>query len=100
MHIGAGRFEEVCSAMRTAVVATHAESGCNLYAMHRVTGDPSRMLVIEHWARREDLERHRRAPHMRALRETLAPLLSAPTDVLELDAIPAGHADRGTVRNG
>ena len=68
---------------RECIAETHKEKGCISYEYHSAMDDPNRIVVVERWESREDLNAHGRAPHMKRWREYSAPLKVSPT-VIEI----------------
>jgi quinol monooxygenase YgiN len=84
--------DEVIAAFTATIPQVHAEDGCQLYALHQV---PDRLVMVEKWASREALDRHIKAAALAALNTQLAGKVSGTPEVIVLDAVPAGDADKG-----
>jgi len=92
-----GRGDEAEAAVREVAGPTHAEAGCILYAAHRVTGDPDRLVLIERWADRAALDQHLAAPHLLAFREGSADIWAAPPEVIRVEPVAAGQPAKGSL---
>jgi quinol monooxygenase YgiN len=79
-------LEQLCS-------ETHdQDEGCLLYALHRVVGDPTRVVLIERWASIEALEQHGTTAHAAAAMSHGS--VEGP-DVTILAAVPVGDHEKG-----
>lgn len=90
-----GKGAELLDAFGELAVATHAEEGCNLYALHRVPDDHDVIVLVERWASREALDEHLASAHMGAFRRETAELFAAPTQISIVEATPAGDPVKG-----
>ncbi len=88
------QVDAVRDAILAAVPKVHAESGCELYALHE--GDGS-FVMVERWESLEALKVHGRAEALTTLGGELADKLAAPPDVRRLAPVPAGDADKGAL---
>jgi quinol monooxygenase YgiN len=86
--------QAIVDAFEEAVVAVHAEDGCELYALHE--GD-DRLVLIEKWSSQEALDTHSKGAALKRLGAVLDGRLSAPNDVQVLRAHPAGTAEYGVL---
>ncbi|MBZ0161105.1 MAG: antibiotic biosynthesis monooxygenase [Notoacmeibacter sp.] len=59
------------------IEATREEPGCIFYDMNASVSNSQRVVFVEQWKSREDLEGHFRAPHMKVWREKSAPLIES-----------------------
>ena len=85
--------DEVIAAMKKAVPLVHEEDGCELYALH---ADDDQLVMIERWTTREALAKHGAdSPGLRVFNAAIDGKLAGPTEVLRLDAIPAGDQAKG-----
>lgn len=91
----AGRGDEAAAAFQEVAVPTHAEEGCITYAVHRVAGDPDRIVLVERWASREDLDQHLQTPHLLAFRESSHDLWAEPMEILIVEPVEAADAAKG-----
>ncbi len=62
-----GRADALLAAFEACTTATHEESGCLLYALHRDNADPHHFVLVERWRSQEDLDAHFATPHVAAL---------------------------------
>ncbi len=90
-----GREKELEAALRAAVPPTHREQGCLKYTLHRAVDDPSRIVVLERWSSRADLDRHLAAPHIKTLFQTAAPLLLEKPDIVVYEQLDEGDPVKG-----
>lgn len=90
-----GRGDEAVAAFQEVAVPTHAEEGCVLYAVHRVAGDPDRIVLVERWESREALDQHLQTPHLLAFREGSADLWAEPMEILIVDPVTADDVAKG-----
>jgi quinol monooxygenase YgiN len=84
--------DEVVAAFTATIPQVHAEDGCELYALHQTS---DRLIMIEKWASREALDTHRRGAALTALNPQLAGKVTGPSEVIVLDAVPAGEPAKG-----
>ena len=96
MKAKAGKEREVEQALRGLVEPTHAEPGCVRYALHRALDDPTRLVLVERWRTREDLDEHFTQPHMRDLPDA-GEYLDEPPQVYFCEALPTGDEQKGTI---
>lgn len=79
------------------VAPTHAEDGCELYALHRDRNAPGRLVFVEKWSSLELLQAHAASAHLAANAERMADLLESPVEVMVLDALPGGDPAKGVL---
>lgn len=91
----AGKETEFESAVRAAVVATHAEEGCLKYTLHRASDDPSSYTLVESWTSREALDRHLGSKHIAELFSKLPALVTAPPEIRIFEPISEGDPVKG-----
>jgi len=92
-----GREADLDAALRGLVEPTHEEDGCIRYALHRALDDPARMIIVERWRSREDLDEHFTRPHMQAVGEQASDLLAEPPQITFLEAVATGDGAKGTL---
>ena len=90
-----GRGGELLDAFGELAIATHAEEGCNLYALHRAHGDHDVIVLVERWASREALDEHLASAHMASFRRDSAELFAEPSQITIVEAVPAGDPAKG-----
>jgi quinol monooxygenase YgiN len=61
------------------IEATREEPGCIFYDMNASVSNSERVIFVERWKSREDLEGHFKSPHMKAWRDKSAPLIVSRT---------------------
>jgi quinol monooxygenase YgiN len=84
--------DEVIAAFTATIPQVHAEDGCELYALHAA---PDRLIMVEKWASRDALRTHSKGAALAALNPTLAGKVAGPSEVIVLDAVPAGEPAKG-----
>ncbi len=89
-----GMGDEVETGLQDAILRTHAETGCLLYALHRGTTDTDALVLIERWISAEALAAHAAQPWVTGL-SVLADLLTGPPRVELFRALPAGDPNKG-----
>ena len=92
-----GKEQEGLEAFQALVEPTHAEDGCILYALHRGTDDPARLVFIERWASREALDAHLASPHIQAVLERVEDLFGDSGDITVFEAVPGGEPVKGSL---
>jgi quinol monooxygenase YgiN len=71
------------------------DDGCELYALHAVSGDPSRLVMLERWTSAAALEAHAGKPHVAALADVDA--LDGPPEVMLLEPLRVGDQIKGAL---
>jgi quinol monooxygenase YgiN len=84
--------EDVISAFTAIIPQVHDEDGCELYALH---AEADRLIMVEKWASREALATHSKGAALAALNPALAGKVAGPSEVIVLDAVPAGDPAKG-----
>ena len=84
--------DEVIAAFTATIPQVHAEDGCELYALHAA---PDRLIMIEKWSSRDALGTRSKGAALAALNPKLAGKVTGPSEVIVLDAVPAGDAAKG-----
>jgi quinol monooxygenase YgiN len=92
-----GREAEVEQMYRSLIVPTHAEAGCALYAMHRVTDQPGHLVFIEKWESMDALRAHAQSAHVAVAKAAIEETLSAPWDLAFLESVPGGDPAKGAL---
>jgi quinol monooxygenase YgiN len=87
--------DAVRSALEVAVAATHAEDGCDLYALHETR---ETFVLIEQWRDREALQTHTKAPAFAALTAALEGTLASPMAMQTLRPLSGGSPHQGSLR--
>ncbi|MGE0068571.1 MAG: putative quinol monooxygenase [Solirubrobacterales bacterium] len=89
LEFAPGQEEQALALVAELCEQTHAkDDGCLLYGIHRVVGDDLRVLLIEKWRCRDDLDRHLASEHVKEKRSKEAGLFAGPAKVSFLE--PAG----------
>jgi len=89
-----GKGDAVEAGLQDAILHTHAESGCLLYALHRGTTKTDTLVFIERWTSADSLAEHAGQPWVTGL-SALSDLLTGPPQVEILRALPAGDPTKG-----
>ncbi len=76
---------------------THAEDGCELYALHRVSERPGQLVFVERWSSREALDAHAGSAHIATCIAACEDKLEGPVDIVTLDPIRGGDASKNRV---
>lgn len=91
----AGKHQELADALTSTIPAVHEEQGCILYAIHAAPDE--RIVMIEKWVSREDLDAHNTSPAVQALRAAIDGLVEGDVVVEFLTPLPAGTSEQGTL---
>ncbi|AKE01152.1 hypothetical protein XU06_29825 (plasmid) [Rhodococcus erythropolis] len=92
-----GREKEVEQACRDAVRATHEESGCQRFALHRINTDGGGLAIIEKWASSQALEEHLQSPAFAHFGDALNDALVGPPEFISLDPLTEGDPVLGEI---
>ena len=92
-----GREMDVEQACRDAVRATHEESGCLRFALHRLTSEGGGLAIIEKWASSQVLEEHLQSPAFARLGDVLNDALIGPPEFISLDPLVEGDPVLGVI---
>lgn len=92
-----GHETEVEKHFSALLEPTHAEAGCELYALHRVAERPGELLFIERWTSAEDLAAHAASDHIAACIAACDGMLEGPVDIANLETVGGGDSAKGTV---
>jgi quinol monooxygenase YgiN len=96
IELVAGQEKQGLAALRELCEQTHAnDSGCALYALHRVSGEESCVMMIEKWESMEALVNHGGSEHIRAF--GTSPTLAGAPKVSILEPTGFGDPDKGTL---
>ena len=72
------RAEEARALMSEVAAASNEEEGCISYVIHTDKNDPTRIVVVEHWASQEALDHHFTLPHVAKVTESMDMLEELP----------------------
>jgi len=72
LTIDPSALEDVVNAAFPCIDATRKEPGCIGYDLHASLTDPAKLVMVEAWETREDLERHFGTDHLKTWREASA----------------------------
>ena len=61
------------------IEASREEHGCIFYDLNTSVSNSGRVVFVEQWKSREDLENHFNSAHIKAFREASAPLIESRT---------------------
>lgn len=86
--------DDVLAGLSSATEQTHAEEGCVKYTINQVPNDRQRIVIVETWRSRADLEEHFKQPYTLELGKNLG-LLEEPPQIYFLDPVPAGDDEKG-----
>jgi len=90
-----GHLQNVIEAFAAVSPKVHAESGCELYALHH---DADQVIMVERWTSQADLAAHAAGAPITELNALLADHVSGPTDVSVLETVPLGDPAKGTIQ--
>ncbi len=90
-----GHHEELEKELKLLAKGTCKEPGCLRYALHRDAENPSRFVMIEHWASKDAMNVHTSLPHFLRYRKNAVPLLLAMPEITFLT--PIGESDKGKI---
>jgi quinol monooxygenase YgiN len=76
---------------------SHAEDGCELYALHRVAETPGELMFVERWASQAALDAHSASGHIAACGAACEGKLEGPVEIIYLDPIRGGDANKDHV---
>jgi quinol monooxygenase YgiN len=76
---------------------THAEEGCELYALHRVDQRPGQLVFVERWASQEALDAHAGSGHIAACIAACEEKLAGPVEIVTLAPIRGGDPGKDHV---
>lgn len=96
MSLVEGREEEALAALEILCRETHEkEDGCRLYALHRVMGDPTSVVMIEKWDSLDALKSHAVAAHIEEFKALTCVAPDAKITLVEPTGF--GDADKGAL---
>ncbi|AZB41344.1 antibiotic biosynthesis monooxygenase [Bacillus sp. FJAT-42376] len=75
MKAKSGKEEQLFAEMKKAIAPSRAEEGCISYDLHRSKEDPGVFVFYENWKDQAAVDSHMQAPHYKAYREAIAPLV-------------------------
>lgn len=80
--------------LRSLVKATHSETGCLLYDLHRDLNDLSLFVIIERFLSKQDLDAHYASPHFSKHFSIISSLLEKDPEIIELSSLNAGMQEK------
>ncbi len=92
-----GKEAEAQDAFEALVDPTHRESGCILYALHRGVDDPRRLVFVERWASREELDAHLQSDHVKGVLTKVEELFGDDADIVVYEPLPGGETKKGSL---
>lgn len=72
-RIKPGSLDTLREAVMPMIEATRNEPGCISYDLNKSVSNSERVVMVERWKSREDLEKHFTAPHMKVWRAASDP---------------------------
>lgn len=84
--------DAVIAAFTEVIPQVHAEDGCELYALQQAD---DRLIMVEKWTSREALKAHGQGAVMAGMQPKVAGKVAGPSDVIVLEAVPAGDPAKG-----
>ncbi len=91
------KVEEAHEALREVIESSHAEAGCQSYALHVAADDPTTMVMVERWTSQVALDSHFQQPYVAALGQKARDLVAAPPQILFLEPVPVGDPVKGSL---
>jgi len=85
-----GAEAEVEEAFSALLAPSHAERGCELYALHRVAERPGQLVFIERWSSQADLDAHAASSHLAACGAACEDKLVGPVEIVYLEPVSGG----------
>jgi quinol monooxygenase YgiN len=92
-HPVAGARDALVEALSAGIPAVHAETGCELYAIH--DSPDGSIVMLEKWSSADDLDAHGAGEPVARMLATLEGLLESPPVVTRLVPNPAGSSYQG-----
>jgi quinol monooxygenase YgiN len=89
-----GKEDQVAARLQEVAAQSHEEEGCLLYAIHRGADDPARIVVVERWRSRADLDEHLTKPYVATVGQHVELLAESPQTHF-LEALPVGDRVKG-----
>jgi quinol monooxygenase YgiN len=86
-------YEEVAAACRELITSSHAQDGCEVYALH--DSNDGRLVMIEKWASPEALQAHGESNVVTTMRASLDGKVDGPVEVIRLTPRPVGSLSQG-----
>jgi len=90
-----GRRDDLVEALRTTMPGVHAETGCQLYAIH--DAEDGTITMIEKWDSVADLDAHGSGPAVASLGAAIEGLVTEPAHVTRMTPIPVGDDAVGSL---
>ena len=87
LHAKPGQEAAVRDAALACVAPTRAETGNDMYVLHRDSKDASLFAFVEHWKSQQALDQHMQTPHFKALTQALDGKLAQPMTVHVLQPV-------------
>ncbi|MBS0627694.1 MAG: antibiotic biosynthesis monooxygenase, partial [Verrucomicrobia bacterium] len=76
------------------VKATHSETGCLLYDLHRDEKDPSLFVIIEPFLSKQDLDAHYVSSHFSKHFSVISSLIEKDPEITELSSLKVGVKEK------
>lgn len=92
-----GMEDEVEKNFHALLEPTHAEQGCELYALHRVAESPGELIFVERWSSADDLAAHAASDHIAACGAACEGMLQGPVEIVHLETLEGGDLAKATV---
>ena len=80
--------------LKDLVKATHSETGCLLYDLHRDLNDLSQFVIIERFLSKEDLDAHYASPHFSKHFSVISSLLEKDPEIIQLNSLQTGVKEK------
>jgi quinol monooxygenase YgiN len=92
-----GREADAEAMLSRLIESSHEEPGNVRYALHRGVDDPRRLVIVERWRSRADLDEHFTKPYVAGLGTAAGELLAQPPVVVFCEPVPVGDVVKGVL---
>lgn len=90
-----GAGDQVEQILRDLVEASHAESGCVSYTLHRGLQDRDVFVTVEKWDSPDSLDAHLASAHVGEAVAASSALLGAPLQIIPAAPLVVGDSSKG-----
>ena len=92
-----GKRDLVLDALRDDLATAHGEEGVVRFAVHQVIDEPEKLVVIEVFRTKADVDVHYQTDAFKKIVEILPDLLEGDVDVIQTEPIPIGDPVKGVL---
>ena len=79
-----GKVTTLREALMEVATPTRAQKGCIRFDLFQSAQDPHAIIALEHWASKEDHEKHLQGEHVKTLMSRFDGVLAAPPEFLPM----------------